>query len=210
MSDAPPPASDAVIAAAVAPYALCAPGDEQKPLFLLRFNDADLREMIFDNEAEARTRWGELCGPSGTWSGWLFGLLPATTAPSTPTGFVFVPREALESLTAPAVAVIRLYNKNGYAIGSIHGDELAELRALLTAAPSAPETNVALAQSAGATEEMIWAGACAIAAYGTSHFGDDRPLDQQDTLVQAMPIRLTPTDTSAMLGASKEIFLCFK
>lgn len=27
---------------------------------------------------------------------------------------------------------------------------------------------------------------------------------------QRMPIRLTPTDTSAMLGASKEIFLCFK
>lgn len=54
---------------------LCAPGDHQEPLFILRFDDPDQREMLFADEAEARAIWEALCGPGGTWNGYLFGLL---------------------------------------------------------------------------------------------------------------------------------------
>jgi hypothetical protein len=43
----------------------------------VRFNDADMREALYtgpDAERDARAKWGMMCGPSGTWNGYLFRL----------------------------------------------------------------------------------------------------------------------------------------
>lgn len=63
-------------AEAEAPW--CAPGDRQEDVWIIRFEDRDRAEMIFtgpDAEAEATKAWDELCGPSGTWNGYLFALV---------------------------------------------------------------------------------------------------------------------------------------
>lgn len=60
---------------------LCAPGDRQIPLFLIRFDDIEMGDMVFDDETTARAKWRELCGPGGMWNGYLFGLLQDTRQP---------------------------------------------------------------------------------------------------------------------------------
>jgi hypothetical protein len=60
----------------------CAPGDDQKDVWIVRFNDADMREAIFtgpDAERDARAKWDLMCSPSGTWNGYLFRLASRDT-----------------------------------------------------------------------------------------------------------------------------------
>jgi hypothetical protein len=65
----------------------CAPGDDQQDAWIVRFNDTDMREAIFrgpDAERDARAKWEMMCGPSGTWNGYLFRL--STRTPATEMG----------------------------------------------------------------------------------------------------------------------------
>lgn len=55
----------------------CAPGDQQKDHFILRFCDNDLRDMHFEDEAEALDAWERYCGLGGNWNGYLFRLAKA-------------------------------------------------------------------------------------------------------------------------------------
>lgn len=54
-----------------------------------------------------------------------------------------------------------------------------------------------------ATDSALIAGARAIAAYGTSHFGDARPLEEQDVRTQAMRLGEARDAWRAMLTASQ-------
>jgi hypothetical protein len=62
----------------------CQPGDEPHRVFVLRFCDPDVREMIFqgeDGEAEAWAAW-EKYSPS--WNVYLFATLPRAEALALP------------------------------------------------------------------------------------------------------------------------------
>jgi hypothetical protein len=58
------------------PVAYCQPryeGKIQPPKFIIRFEDAELGDLHFDDEAEARSRFSDL---SVSWNCFLFGTLP--------------------------------------------------------------------------------------------------------------------------------------
>lgn len=59
------------------PFVWCAPGDRQADVWILRFDDRDRREMVFEGEnaeADARAAWALYCGQHGTWNCSLFQL----------------------------------------------------------------------------------------------------------------------------------------
>ncbi len=67
----------------------CAPGDRQEDAWLIRFDDNDVGDKVFigqDAEHEARAMWESMCGPNGTWNGYLFRLArPLPPPPKEPT-----------------------------------------------------------------------------------------------------------------------------
>lgn len=69
----------------MAKWTLCAPGDQQRcatPRLILKFDDAEMGDMLFDDEDEAHHRWEALCGPSGNWNGYLFEIAARKAAPA--------------------------------------------------------------------------------------------------------------------------------
>lgn len=56
----------------------CQPGDIRKRQFLVTFDDPDCTHSVFENEAEARTFWEEMCI---NWNCYLFGALPRASRP---------------------------------------------------------------------------------------------------------------------------------
>lgn len=57
--------------------ALAIPGD-QKPMYLLRFDDTDMREMVFDRETDAWEAWHKY---NSSWNCWLFGPMQVNPTP---------------------------------------------------------------------------------------------------------------------------------
>jgi hypothetical protein len=132
----------------------CAPGDDQRDVWLVRFNDADMREALYtgpDAERDARAKWGMMCGPSGTWNGYLFRLakrsrLSPVTSPDTilvealreaETWCVMPCKDRLDHVTSWDICVEPEAGATGVAvIGSIYSGE-AVANAILSAIKSA-------------------------------------------------------------------------
>lgn len=53
----------------------CAPGGSLASRFILKFEDAEVGDMYFDEYDEAVAQWDRYCGDSGNWNGYLFGVV---------------------------------------------------------------------------------------------------------------------------------------
>ncbi len=56
----------------------CAPGDDQRPIWILMLEDRDCGHNFYTNENDAREGWVKLCGPAGNWNGRLFETVSNT------------------------------------------------------------------------------------------------------------------------------------
>jgi hypothetical protein len=120
------------------PVAWCQPnyeGKVQPRKFMVVYEDAEMGNALFDDEAEARQHFEKA---SVAWNCYLFGLLPrfAAPVPQATEGWQLVPRE-------PAVEMLAAWYrcKNGF---RFYGDppvtdtsDYAAYRAMLAAAPKA-------------------------------------------------------------------------